>query len=54
LIKEVIGNKTFVHMEYEKISGYLLINKRFEKIEIKEAKIKEVLNGIYTFVEELQ
>jgi len=54
LIKEVIGNKTFVHMEYEKISGYLLINKSFEKIEIKEAKIKEVLNGIYTFVEELQ
>jgi hypothetical protein len=54
LIKQVIGDQTFVHIEYEKISGYLLVNKRFGPISAKERKIKDVLNEIYTFVEQLQ
>jgi hypothetical protein len=54
LIKQVIGGQTFVHIEYEKISGYLLVNKRFSPISAKERRIKDVLNEIYTFVEQLQ
>jgi hypothetical protein len=54
LIKQVIGGRTFVHIEYEKISGYLLINKNFRSIANKERKIKGVLNKIYYFVEQLQ
>ena len=54
LIKQVIGDQTFVHIEYERISGYLLINKRFNSITTKEKKIKLMLNEIYIFVEQLQ
>lgn len=54
LIKEVIGDKTFVHIEYENISGYLLININSNDILTKESNIKTMLNEIYTFVEELQ
>lgn len=54
LIKQVIGDRTFVHIEYKQISGYLLLNKAAGDIDDKEKKIKKMLNGIYTFVEELQ
>lgn len=54
LIKEVIGDKTFVHMEYLQISGYLLINKKAPSVELQEKKIKQMLNRIYYFVEEIQ
>lgn len=54
LIKQVIGDKTFVHIEYEKISGYLLLNRNFSSIATKEKRIKQVLNEIYYFVEQLQ
>lgn len=54
LIKQVIGDRTFVHIEYEQISGYLLLNKAAGDIDYKENKIKKMLNNIYTFIEELQ
>lgn len=54
LIKQVIGDRTFVHIEYEQISGYLLLNKAAGDIDDKENKIKKMLNNIYTFIEELQ
>lgn len=47
LIAEKIGVQTFTHIEYEKISGYLLLNKNCPNIELKERAIVKMFADTY-------
>jgi hypothetical protein len=47
LISQKIGNETFQHMAYEAISGYMLLNRKSENLEEKEAAIKQMFTKTY-------
>jgi hypothetical protein len=46
-VSDLVGSKTFVHFEYEEISGYLLINKKHENISHIERKIVRMFADTY-------
>lgn len=47
LVSTVIKTKTFDHYDYEKISGYILINKTHGDTSEKEKRIKDMLISTY-------
>lgn len=52
-IQERIGNVTFTHFTYEKISSYLLINNTEHDIYAKELKVKEMFERTYKIVPDI-
>ena len=47
MVVELIGDKTFTHYEYEKISGYLLINNATENVAKKEKELISMFRANY-------
>lgn len=47
---EKIGSKTFTHLKYEEISGYLLVNNKFPDKDKKVDKIKKMLSSTYNHI----
>jgi len=54
IVQEKFGNKTFEHIEYPTISGYLLLNRRsFNDIEYKKALISSMVRDTYVYLPDL-
>jgi hypothetical protein len=47
LVADMIGDKSFAHFTYEKVSGYLLINKDLPGVKRKENLIKRMFTTTY-------
>ncbi|WP_412468281.1 hypothetical protein [Pedobacter sp. KLB.chiD] len=47
LVKEKIGELTFEHVDYEQLSGYLLLNRAAGNLKIKEAAIIDMFTETY-------
>jgi hypothetical protein len=47
LIAEKIGTETFLHVEYEQISGYLLVNRACDDLESKERALVKMFADTY-------
>ena len=52
-IQERIGNITFTHFAYEKISSYLLINNNEKDIYAKETRVKEIFERTYKIIPDI-
>lgn len=47
LVKEKIGELTFEHVDYEQLSGYLLLNRAAGDLQIKESAIVDMFTETY-------